>query len=444
MALVKFIRGNKPEVLTDLDANTLYFFEDTKEIYKGAVRYGIGDLSSITGDISSLENAVNIIEAWRTGTENADGAEARIAAMEAKVPNWDAAETNAKAYADTKADEAQAAAEAVANTKIKDVTSGNGITVTTSGASSSGDITKNIALKLSTASDNELQLDTAGLYYKAPAQVDYSIQVTSENEPDEGILKRYSITQPNVDGAETYTIDIIKDLFVKEGEVVTLNVTDEDGHEPGTYIKLTLQNDEDNPLWIPVDSLIEYVTSGSTADSQIKIAVSDDHKVTATLNKPVEKSQLADGVQTSLNKADTALQEIAEGSVTKAMLTSTLQESVDKADSALQKDDLKSGTTNGTIIVRDKTVSVGGLKSAAYTESSAYATAAQGTKADSALQQSDITTGGANGTVAVKGTDVAVKGLGSAAFTNSAEYATAAQGSNADDAYEALTWKTLS
>lgn len=59
---------------------------------------------------------------------------------------------------------------------------------------------------------------------------------------------------------------------------------------------------------------------------------------------------------------------------------------------------------------------VNGLKSAAYTESSAYATAAQGTKADSALQQANIATGSVNGTISVKGTDVSVKGLNSAAY----------------------------
>ncbi len=58
---------------------------------------------------------------------------------------------------------------------------------------------------------------------------------------------------------------------------------------------------------------------------------------------------------------------------------------------------------------------------------------------DSALQQADITTGSANGTIAVKGTDVAVKGLGSAAFTESNAYATAAQGQLADSAVQSIT-----
>lgn len=55
---------------------------------------------------------------------------------------------------------------------------------------------------------------------------------------------------------------------------------------------------------------------------------------------------------------------------------------------------------------------------------------------ESALQASDITTGGANGTIAVKGTDVKVKGLGSAAYTEASAYATAAQGAKADTAYQ--------
>lgn len=48
---------------------------------------------------------------------------------------------------------------------------------------------------------------------------------------------------------------------------------------------------------------------------------------------------------------------------------------------------IATGTSNGSIKVGDADVAVKGLGSAAYTESTAYATAAQGTKADSALQE---------------------------------------------------------
>ena len=53
----------------------------------------------------------------------------------------------------------------------------------------------------------------------------------------------------------------------------------------------------------------------------------------------------------------------------------------------------------------------------------------------------EITTGSANGTIAVGGVDVAVKGLGSAAYTETTAYATAAQGTKADQVFAALTWQ---
>ena len=101
------------------------------------------------------------------------------------------------------------------------------------------------------------------------------------------------------------------------------------------------------------------------------------------------------------------------------------------------------GATNGTISVNGEDVAVHGLKSAAYTDATDYATAAQGALADSALQKGDVATGATNGTIAVDGTDVAVKGLGSAAYTESSAYATSAQGTKADQAYAALTWGSM-
>lgn len=88
---------------------------------------------------------------------------------------------------------------------------------------------------------------------------------------------------------------------------------------------------------------------------------------------------------------------------------------------------------------------VNGLKSAAYTESSAYATSAQGTKADSALQQANITTGSANGTISVKGTNVPVKGLNSAAYVATSAFDTAGAATTALNSAKAyanglMTW----
>ena len=109
------------------------------------------------------------------------------------------------------------------------------------------------------------------------------------------------------------------------------------------------------------------------------------------------------------------------------------------ASSALQKDDIISGTNNGTISVKGTNIAVKGLGSAAYTASTAYATAAQGGKADTALQAENIASGSANGTISVKGTNVSVTGLGSAAYTASTAYATAAQGTLATNALQKIS-----
>lgn len=77
-----------------------------------------------------------------------------------------------------------------------------------------------------------------------------------------------------------------------------------------------------------------------------------------------------------------------KSTVAKTDLAGDVQTSLGKADSAVQT--VADGTANGTILVDGTAVNVGGLKSAAYTESTAYATAAQGTKADNALPKADF------------------------------------------------------
>lgn len=98
----------------------------------------------------------------------------------------------------------------------------------------------------------------------------------------------------------------------------------------------------------------------------------------------------------------------------------------DLARSAVQS--ITTGSANGTISVDGSDVAVKGLGSAAYTESSAYATTAQGAKADTAVQT--VVEGATNGTIAVDGEDVPVHGLGSAAYTESSAYDAAGAATN--------------
>lgn len=87
-----------------------------------------------------------------------------------------------------------------------------------------------------------------------------------------------------------------------------------------------------------------------------------------------------------------------EGGIPKTDLASGVQASLGKADTALQSHQsvvLATGTNNGTLKITvggttTDNVAVRGLKSAAYTDSGDYATAAQGTKADNALPKADF------------------------------------------------------
>lgn len=135
-----------------------------------------------------------------------------------------------------------------------------------------------------------------------PAQTDYTVTVTPSTV--EGLAKRYTIHQEATD--LDVNIDIPTDMVVKSGAVIT----NPEGQPAGTYLVLTLANATNDKVYIDVGNLIEYVTSGSGANDMVKIAVSADHKVTASISDgSITKAKLATAVQGSLDKADSAIQQ---------------------------------------------------------------------------------------------------------------------------------------
>lgn len=109
----------------------------------------------------------------------------------------------------------------------------------------------------------------------------YSIKAVT---PQEGFSTAYQLwytvgteSKP-VEGAAT--INIPKDMVVSGGEVVT----DPEGKEPGTYIKLTLANATNDVLYIPATKLVDTYTGDSY------ITVSD---YTLSLNVSTLATQLA-------------------------------------------------------------------------------------------------------------------------------------------------------
>ena len=68
-----------------------------------------------------------------------------------------------------------------------------------------------------------------------------------------------------------------------------------------------LANAENSEIYIPVDSLIEYVTSGSAAGDMVVIDIDETtHKVTATItDSTITKAKLTTELQTEINKIHT-------------------------------------------------------------------------------------------------------------------------------------------
>ena len=136
-----------------------------------------------------------------------------------------------------------------------------------------------------------------------PAQVDYT--VTCDTSTPAGVAKRYVLSQK---GSAIATIDIPSDMVVSSGKVVENPA----GQTAGTYIELTLANATKDKIYINVGDLIEYVTGATATDGIITTSVDANHVLTATIGDgTITKAKLAEGVKTSLGKADTALQAAA-------------------------------------------------------------------------------------------------------------------------------------
>lgn len=231
-------------------------------------------------------------------------------------------------------DAAGAADDAVAALKEEIV---NAVKAGDASVTVGGSVTEpTVAVKLDPATGNALKLGTAGLSVTIPAAAEYTI-VKAEDSGDYAAVYNLQKDGANVGAA----INIPKDMVVESGKVVV----NPDGQPAGTYIELTIANKTSDKIYINVADLIEYVTSGSADTDMVVIAISDDHKVTATItNGSITKDKLAEAVQTSLGLAD----------------------------SALQKADIASGSANGTIAVDGDDVKVTGLGTAAYKADTAF------------------------------------------------------------------------
>ena len=302
-----------------------------------------------------------VTEGTANGTISVDGKDVNVHGLKDAAYETVA---NRNKYAD---DAAKAVKDAVVNTLDA---ADNSVTVAGTATA------KTVGVKLDPDASNAIKLGEAGLKVVIPAAAEYSIVKAVESGDYAAV---YNLTKDGeVVGA---SINIPKDMVVKSGEVAT----NPDETHTGTFLVLTLANATEDKIYINVADLIEYVTSGSKTGDMVVIDVSADHKVTAT---------------------------ITDGTVTKAKLAVDVQTSLGKADSAVQAADIIEGTENGTISVKGTAVAVHGLKDAAYATvkslndyaDNAATTAAGAVKGTSADDNTAITVYGARA-LAQKGVD---------------------------------------
>lgn len=196
-----------------------------------------------------------------------------------------------------------------------------------------------VAVKISPRTGNSLTVVTEtgneGLYVNQATPVVYSI---AEDTTSTEHQKVYHLTADGVNvGAP---INIPKDMVVESGEVVT----NPEGKPAGTYIKLVLNDPDEDELWINVGDLIDEYTSGSQSGDPVQIVI-DEYAISATLT---------------------------DGSIAATKLASEVQQTLNLATSALQSSDITTGTTNGTIKVKNSDVQVHGLGTAAYENVAAF------------------------------------------------------------------------
>lgn len=459
MALVKFRVGDYASYtgLATKDQDTLYFITDLRQIFKGDVPYTGGIYKTVAsfpeaGDVNTLYvNTANGQVCYWDGTQYVTVVKATGQTISGAGDNNTLATT--KAVVDYVA--AQIAGQDIGSlvTRIQTaegeidtlqgqmgVVQGEGkgsIKKALSDAKAYADsLAPNYAAAEHTheiADVTDLQTTLDGKANKATTLAGYGItDAYTKGEADSAIaqavanadhLKREIVEElPEVGSADEHTIYMVGDGTGEEEnqkyeEFMLIN---------GAFEKIgdSAVDLTNYALKTEVDAAKQEAISTAAADATSKANTAEQNAKT-----------YADGLIAALDVEDSEV----EGQYVSAVAEVDGKIKVSRKQLPA-KPVIAEGATNGTISVDGADVPVHGLKSAAYTDASDYATAEQGALADSALQKADIATGTANGTIAVDGSDVAVKGLGSAAYTKANAYATAAQGTKADKLYTALTW----
>ncbi len=130
--------------------------------------------------------------------------------------------------------------------------------------------------------------------------ISISTQTTSS-----GMLRSYTISQG---GSQIGVIDIPKDYV---NNIIGIVTQDGSGNS-GVFLKVnTAPTGAESPVYEYVDAsgLVEYLTVGTQTGKMVTLTIASDHTITADIaDGTLPATKFTSSVQTSLGKADTALQ----------------------------------------------------------------------------------------------------------------------------------------
>ena len=336
---VKFLKGTAAQyngLNSNIDANTFYYV-DNKDLYLGSIKLSnAADLASAVSRITTNETDIADIKA---------SLEALIGGESGSISEMiNTAINSLKDELQPQITANKNAIDAINNTttgilaKAKEYADAQDTAKIGSLSSLTTDAKDTVVAAINEVDANVTALKTS------------SAVTISTEETTAGMLKSYTVKQGN---KQIGVIDIPKDMVVKSGEVKV----NPEGRTAGTYIVLTLANATEDKIYVNVGRLVDIYTAQAKA-SKVQLAIN-----------PSTREISASIVAGSIGAADLATNaittdKIADKNVTKAKLADNVQASLGKADSAVQT--IAESTVNGSILVDGAEVAVHGLGSAAY------------------------------------------------------------------------------
>lgn len=391
---------------------------------KGAAIYTHGEYYTTSHDVKALVDSLNIVKGVMVNNDSStlkvasghngvinfsngdntvavtmDGPSIKISVSEAFAKRVSDVETlagNTATALGGKSDAANADGSAFARiaqlkSDIDDMTGGNGsIAEQIANAIEDLDVTESTGDYVKTikqengkivATTGTFNFDEKGAAATAKSEV---IGASTDASTANTIYGAKKHAEEKADAAKTYA-----DGLVAEGSALEVRVKANE-----TAIE-TLNGEGDGSVKKQVADAVASIVAGADEDFDTLKEVADwigkDTTGAAQMQSDIATLKGADTVTGSVaNSIKTAIEKL---DVTDTAVTGKYVSAVSETDGKitvtradLPTYTLATGTANGTVKFNDTDVSVKGLSSAAYTESSAYATAAQGGKADSALQ----------------------------------------------------------